>query len=771
MALQSSYGSFNPDAKDVAPGNYLKMFDSISSFEQPSALGVALKGTASLLDKGLEAANALVLNEARNQTEKRFEPKIEEYTGYLEDVQTRIAALTKPTATGTYTGETVPGTEGGVPAGTAILPTETDPNLAGVETSPSPIAPLSGKLDVLKAGVAQGKFNDSYFRGAVANEAKDFRNNFPIGYRPEIDAMVSAKMHSVQANPYIESLLKDINQHLTAGNAEKNKVDSFLLSHIKFDGMEQIYTDHNLGRIDGPEAVRRASIPIQSEQRIADAHNRLRLNSDFLKMNKDVTLVQAQGIVNDILVKKNSVLTSAAGIDQKLGEIIVNGNRGDYDAMDTNMKMTLARRAEALRIEAEDEARAQLLRPNEKGVSHASIIGPDETNKLVKFAGQQFADHRDAFYSGKLDLAASRSQTIQAMGQDALYNGVIANPQLVQSLAMVKYLKDQGLPDAQIQTLSAPLLMASNPFNQAFNEVVKNQKLSLLTPTKQIEGIDKYYSTWKDTLDHMDRLQSTKKVDLPDHINEVTKLIDATDGRASLLNPKTPQENKNAIAWSFFDPVGNKNAFKYFKSNQFSSNGFMTPGAEALFDRFAKPDVVKEIMKMPASHQQAYLEFMTTTSREDILRKDLPKLKEAINSPNAQWQLSWDTTSKNLKVVPNPKFIDTNVQPNQLSQRAYENKGKVALEQSVFSINQTLTGLKNIAETSGKKGDEVDGFVLGPVVQSLQDIGHMPGIPQSIGTTIRNAYAKKLIEAEQAKRDEAERQKNYTPRERKSGGR
>jgi hypothetical protein len=47
----------------------------------------------------------------------------------------------------------------------------------------------------------------------------------------------------------------------------------------------------------------------------------------------------------------------------------------------------------------------------------------------------------------------------------------------------------------------------------------------------------------------------------------------------------------------------------------------------------------------------------------------------------------------------------------------------------------------------------------------------MPGIPQSIGTTIRNAYAKKLIEAEQAKRDEAERQKNYTPRERKSGGR
>ena len=770
MALQSSYGSFNPDAKDVAPGNYLKMFDSISSYEQPSALGVALKGAAGLLDKGLQAANDLVLNEARNQTEKRFEPKIEEYTGYLEDVQQRITALTKPTATGTYGGESVPGTEGGVPAGTSILPTETDPNLAGVETSPSPVAASSARLDVLKAGVAQGKFNDSYFRGAVANEAKDMRNNFPIGYRPEIDAMISSKMHSVQANPYIESLLKDINQHLTAGNAEKNKVSSFLLSHIKYDGMEQIYTDHEVGKIDGPEAVRRASIPVQAEQRITEAHNRLRLNSDYLKMNKDVTQQQAQGIINDILVTKNSTLTSATGIDQKLGEIIVNGNRGDYDAMDTTMKMTLARRAEALRVETEDKARAELLRPNEKGVSHASIIGPDETNKLVKFAGQQFADYRDAFFSGKLDLAASRAQTIQAMGQDATYNGIISNPQLVQSLSMVKYLKDNGLPDTQIQTLSASLLMASNPFNAAFNEVVKNQKLNLLTPTEQVAGIEKYYNTWKDTLDHMDTLQKGKKIELPDHINEVTKLIDGVDGQASLVNPKTPQGTKNDLAWKFFGP-GNKNAFSYFKSNQFAPNGFMTPGAEALFDRFSKPDVVKEIMKMPGSHQQAYLDFMTTTSREDILRKDLPKLKEAINSPNAQWQLSWDTTSKNLKVVPNPKFIDTNVQPNQLSQRAYENKGKVALEQSVFSINQTLNGLKNIAETSGKKGDEVDGFVLGPVVQSLQDIGHMPGIPQSIGVTIRNAYAKKLIEAEQAKRDEADRQKNYVPRERKSGGR
>jgi hypothetical protein len=770
MALQSSFGSFNPDAKDVAPGSYLKMFDSISSFEQPSAVGVALKGAANLLDKGLEAANALVLNEGRNQAETRFQPKIEEYTGYLEDVQKKITALTKPTATGTYGGESVPGTEGGVPAGTSILPTETDPNLASVETSPSPVAASSARLDILKAGVAQGKFNDSYFRGAVANEAKDMRNNFPIGYRPEIDAMISAKMHSVQANPYIESLLKDINQHLTAGNAEKNKVSSFLLSHIKYDGMEQIYTDHEMNKIDGPEAVRRASIPIQAEQRITEAHNRLRLNSDYLKMNKDVTQQEAQGIINDILVSKNSSLTSASGIDQKLGQIIVNGNRGDYDAMDTNTKMTMARRAEALRIETEDKARAELMRPNEKGVSHASIIGPDETTKLVKFAGQQFADYRDAFYSGKLDLAASRAQTIQALGQDALYRGVISNPQIINSLALIKYAKDNGLPDAQIQTLSEPLLASTNEFRKGFDELVKNQKLNLLTPTEQVAGIEKYYTTWKDTLEHMKKVQAEKKIDLPDHINEVTKLIDGVGEQASLVNPKTPQDKKNDLAWAFFGP-GNKNAFSYFKSNQFAPNGFMTPGAEALFDRFSKPDVVREIMKMPLSHQKAYEEFMTTTSREDILRKDLPKLKEAINSPNAQWQLQWNTATKNLNVVPNPKYIDTNVQPNQLSQRAYENKGKVALEQSVFSINQTLNGLKNIAETSGKKGDEVDGFVLGPVVQSLQDIGHMPGIPQSIGTTIRNAYAKKLIEAEQAKRDEEDRQKNYVPRERKSGGR
>jgi hypothetical protein len=555
---------------------------------------------------------------------------------------------------------------------------------------------------------------------------------------------------------------------LTAKNAENNKVSSFLLAHVKYDGVDQIYTAHTNGQIDNNEAVRRASVPIQAEQRITEAHNRLNLNSAYLKQNKDVALQQAQGVVNDIIVMKNSVLTSASGIDQKLGDIIVNGNRGDYNAMDVTTKMTLARRAEALRIEAEDKARTELTKINDKGDSHASIIGADETNKLVTFAGSRFAAYRDALYSGKLDLAASQMQTVEALKQDATYKGIISNPQILNSLALIDYAKKNGLPDAQLQVLSENLMMSTNDFRRGFDEVVKNQKLNLMTPTEQVAGIQKYFTTWKSTLEDMKgRTNSVGQVmELPDHINEVTKMIDGQGNQASLVNPQTPQHVKDTIGWSFFGP-SNKNAFQYFKENMFDNKGNLIPGAEALFDRFSKPDVVKEVLKMPSGHQKAYLDFMTTTAREDILRRDLPKLKETLNSPNSVYKLGWNTETKNLVLEQNPNLRTSGARgepeaPAIVTGVVLEQARR--LNQTVFSINQTLTGLKNIAESTGRKNEDVDAYVLEPIRQSLGDISNVPGVPEGLATIIKNAYAKQRFDQESAATSEKNRQKNYQGR-------
>jgi hypothetical protein len=61
--VASTYTSntgFAPKEGNVEPGSYLKLFDSITQYQTESGLGTALKGAATLLDKGLDAANALV---------------------------------------------------------------------------------------------------------------------------------------------------------------------------------------------------------------------------------------------------------------------------------------------------------------------------------------------------------------------------------------------------------------------------------------------------------------------------------------------------------------------------------------------------------------------------------------------------------------------------------------------------------------------------------------------------------------------------------------
>jgi hypothetical protein len=213
---------FAPKEANVEPGNYLKLFDSVTQYTSESGLGVALKGMSTLLDKGLDAANALYLADKRNEVENRIEPIVEENTKNLEDAREYIKAKTRPIASQSYSTDLLPGPEGGSPAGTPVQAADAPPDLVpdnariGVQQN---IRESSDYLDTIRAGVAQGKISDVYFKGAIANEAKDIRNNTLVGFRPEVDAMISAKMHTVQANPYYEALLHDINTSLTAGHA------------------------------------------------------------------------------------------------------------------------------------------------------------------------------------------------------------------------------------------------------------------------------------------------------------------------------------------------------------------------------------------------------------------------------------------------------------------------------------------------------------------------------------------------------------------------
>ena len=72
MALKDTDDAFNPGVKDVGLPSYLGLQKSITQYETPSPLGIALKGVGSLIEKSVAAADELIKNDAGQAVEKTF---------------------------------------------------------------------------------------------------------------------------------------------------------------------------------------------------------------------------------------------------------------------------------------------------------------------------------------------------------------------------------------------------------------------------------------------------------------------------------------------------------------------------------------------------------------------------------------------------------------------------------------------------------------------------------------------------------------------------
>lgn len=744
MAIQSTYDAFNPKEENVSPGSYLKLFDSVTQYTNESGLGTALKGAAQLLDKGLDAANALYLNNKRNEIENRIEPIIEQHTQNLEDAQDYIKAKTRPIASQSYTTNLLPGPEGGSPAGTPIqaadAPVDLVPDNARVGVQQS-LKESADYMDSIKAGAAQGKISDVYFKGAIANEAKDIRNNTPIGYRPEIDHMISMKMHSVQANPYIESLIHDINTSLNAGKQEKNATLGALRSHIGVPGVDKIFDDRDNDRISDTQAMYRLAVPLQQDYVVKQAKQMLELRGEELKVNNALAEKTVGTIVSANAMIAHSSDTTAGGVSSKdldqLAMDVANGTK----TLTAEQSMYYAGKSEAMRQWVYNKNLADLreVRTDEKTgqkYSYEQLTSPAFVMESAKKASEHWANQRDSFHKGDLSAATFRTRLMEAAQTDTQFEGAFEHKDAMAAAAVVKLLKSNGVPEQTLhETLVAsgaiPKLQAM--VSKAKYEISLPDELKGALPPGQTTR-----STFKENLANIKAVYDANgmKYDVGAHsLTEFTKIIDGKVG-VSLVNTNDPKMI-DTIAHHVFGP-GNENAFKYFNQNTYDAKGNLIPGYQALYNRFSSTDVVKQIMKGSAQTQDEYKNFMNITIREDILRNDLPKLKEYINTPNAPFTIGWDTDAKNLRIEVNPNVQETNALAGHKKQ----------LNQTVNNINMTLDGVRNIAETMGKKDLDVDSYVLAPVLKSLGDISEIKGMPSALALQIKGAYLKQRFEEE-----------------------
>jgi hypothetical protein len=745
---------FAPKEANVEGGNYLKLFDSVTQYTSESGLGVALKGMSTLLDKGLDAANALYLADKRDEVEKRIEPIVEENTKNLEDAREYIKAKTRPIASQSYSTDLLPGPEGGSPAGTPVQAADAPPDLVpdnariGVQQN---IRESSDYLDTIKAGVAQGKISDVYFKGAIANEAKDIRNNTLVGFRPEVDAMISAKMHTVQANPYYEALLHDINTSLTAGHAEKNASLAFIRSHAGIPGSEQVFDDRSNDRITDSEVMRRMTPSIQLDYQVKQAKQQLEYQGEYLKVNTAVAERNANSIVSANALIFHSADTTAVGVSSKELEDLSAQALSGTKTLTSEQAQYYAGKAKAIGQAyyyktLNDLREVHTDSKTGQKYSYESLTSPDFVKNAAKAGADYWDKLSESFYKGDLSAATFNTRMLEAAKENTLLKNAYEHPDAMAALTVVEYLKKNGVPE---QTLHETL--AANGTIPKLSAMVAKSKFEMSLPDEvkgSLPNGQTVRSTFKENLANIKAVYDANgmQYDVGAHsLTDFTKIIDGRVGM-SLVNTNDPKMI-DTIAHHVFGP-GNENAFKYFNTNTYDAKGNIIPGYQALFNRFSQPDVVKQIMKGSAQTKAEYDNFMKITAREDILRNDLPKLKEFFNTPNLPYQIGWDTDKKNLVISDSDAVAEALARRTGSMTDAMRVRRRTDLNQTVNNINMTLDGLRSIAETSGKKDLDVDSYVLAPIMQSLGDISDVKGMPSALALQIKGAYLKQKFENE-----------------------
>ena len=759
--IQSTNDAFNPAVKNTEPGNYTGLFRSIDSYEQPSPLGVALKGFANLLDKGVDAAMALVKNDMVNSSEKELEPMRDEYTTALRNASDYVDAKTKPAASPEYTTNLIPGPEGGSPAGTPVQAVDLQPNdpslLAKPDVQPPEMKEFSRQLDVINAGrqANGGKFSETEFWGRVRDKVKDMRNRYPIEMRPEFDAIVAAKFGTTPANAYIQGMIRDINAAMTSGKEQKNATLSWIRTHSDVPGMDKVFTSYNNGDIDTNTAVQRASSLLQPKYIIAQNKSILELEGEQMKTDTQRAERNAQTIAAATTAKFMASETTAIGLDGKrLDQLQLDYMNGKFTPTAVQAE-ALARNAEGTRIKVRD-AVLKDLQEIKNGKSYQSLTSAKYVMDLADQASKPFADIRDSFAKGDLSAATLATRIVDAAKADFTSKGIFEYPDAMKTLFLTDMFKRYGMPEQLILDNIRPLMLQGKPEQIKLNHMINQSKLEIATPSEVLGSMPtgmNITSTFKGQLERMEAILKANGIDgktLPNHLNEFTKIIDGKQG-VSLVNTDDPQIIET-IAHNVFGP-GNKNAFQYFNQNEYDSQGRLIPGSQYLFNRFSHPDVVKQIMKTSTPVQKEYSDFMQITAREDLLRNDLPKLKEGINTPGAPWTIAWDTQTKNFKVIPGVSHQE----PSNATLT-----GRKGLQQTVTNVNMVLDGLKSIATTSGKKDEEIDAFVLSPVINTLGDISNVPGLTLGLATTIRNAYLEQAKEKAAAEDKAKSAKEKYT---------
>lgn len=596
--------------------------------------------------------------------------------------------------------------------------------MGNTESPPQDIDKKLGYVQSIYDGAQAGKVNDTYYKGRLVAAVKDLRAEYP-GYREYIDKKVASITGFDPANQKINDLLTDINNIVGKKNSEDNRI-LHRLEAAAVDGDEQAAQLWNL-RKDGK---------ISDEYALAflAKQNKGKYNLEVLKREKDTVetndslgrtsfsrwfdnlgakvVENRMSAMDDGLFKGNPELMNAVRLH--------NENVQKMDSVQLNQVASLLNQRVK---ETEDHLFAQAKTKNPQGLSAYEVLGPEEVNKRIQAQLAPMRAQVDHVRKGDLSAATFQTREVQSRQDDALAD-LYRDPKMA-GLALSTHALTKGVGSDNValkflegsnfvknkQTIDAYLNRVTTLMGQQGSQ---DNPAGLITLKSEVQK-------YKQSAEKIPVATTTQGL-----MQRVEQMMTAPE------DAKIPDNTKLGILKSISVPEG-RGLLNEFKN---------TESRQSVYDKLTSPAFAREAWRVTRNSPEGetlwrqYEDFAKQEWGVGLFSNYIKDLS-GTTLPSG-YRLGWDDKKKEftLNDQSGRNILYDQTMPITAGgdkYRGYETGDRTLqnFAPSLRQINKGVFNIRNIAEASGKTGNEIDAYVMGFMTQagwlpSSQNTDYLP---------------------------------------------
>lgn len=596
---------FNPQLAPAPIGN-LPQYKQVEGVVDTSK-AVAIKGASDILNSAVKITDDTIKRKIDSEVYASVDKEREQLTEGLESINNQLKGTSVvPPPVQSASGPT---------AGKSWLDSnasmDRDPTLDTIDSSTG----LS-QIDTLRQAQRAAKINDTQYAGETLQIAKNLRSTYGPGYRDYIDQKVSQASGLPIANSYYNNLMTDINRQLQQAAANKDSIDALVFKNLDVPNIKTYWQMHKADPSKMPASEVIGKIAdwqnLQTQQKI-DAARRAEGKDNKTKLQQDTTERFTNIMANDTnLVLKD--ITNLGGMRpvSELTQFITDAASGKIKVDDA----VVGQRVGELNASIQTLYRqkwTQAHTPGPDGSTVASVIGEEETDKIIQKSLLPLTTIRDFARSKEDGPAFYHARQVLAIGEDAKHGFLInkdvekANRQIIGGRHV---LGEQYAPE-WIKN------MIDNNIDLKYKGLFEQEAMSAMQPFEDQRGtpVKRYYK---------DMLQHGKKVDAPpEYFGKATELV------AKVADPNMPQPAKDRLIDWAFNPknIGMLNELKMDYRDP--NTGEMVPGKYRAFNIMGAPLVTKAIAENARIKPENYVKYQTTMETEftTLFRSDIAQME------------------------------------------------------------------------------------------------------------------------------------------------